>query len=98
MSTLRPTTIGADANQNLDGTLRTITNATTANATTAGNMTPAGDTTMRPSEPMKNDVVLNDSDVFVLKGVKYHNQKLMEETRLKIRAEMSGGEQVELSF
>lgn len=26
------------------------------------------------------------------------NQKLMEETRLKIRAEMSGGEQVELSF
>lgn len=26
------------------------------------------------------------------------NQKLMEETRLKIRAEISGGEQVELSF
>ena len=76
MSTLRPATISEDTNQNLDGTMRTQTSSVTA-----GNMMPAGDSTMRPSEPMaNNNTVLNDSsDYFTLKGEKYHNQKCLSD-------------------
>ena len=63
MSTLRPATITEGTNKNLDGTMRSP-----SNSVSAGNMMPAGDTTMRPSEPMVNDTVLNnDSDFFTLK-------------------------------
>ena len=75
MSTLRPTTISEDVNQNLDGTMRAP-----SNGSTAGNMMPAGDATRRPSEPMQNNTVLNnDSDFFTLKGEKYHNQKCLSD-------------------
>ena len=75
MSTLRPTTISGGANQNMDGTMRT------SNSTQADSMMPAGDMTMRPSEPMaNNNTALNDSsDYFTLKGEKYHNQKCLSD-------------------
>ena len=68
MSTLRPTTVGEDVNQNLDGTMRTP-----SNSVPVADMMAAGDTTRRSSEPMGNNTVLNDSDFFTLKGEKYHN-------------------------
>ena len=74
MSTLRPTTVGEDVNQNLDGTMRTP-----SNSVPAADMMAAGDTTRRSSEPMGNNTVLNDSDFFTLKGEKYHNQKCLSD-------------------
>ena len=75
MSTLRPATIPGDVNPDLNGTLRAPSNA----AATAQSVMPAGDTTMRSSEPMADPTMTCDGDSFVLKGEKYRNVECLSD-------------------
>ena len=84
MSTLRPSTIPGNVNPNA-GDASTGGEGVTMRSPSApsapmGGMAPAGDTTMRPSEPMKSSTTtMNDSDIFILKGEKYRNLECLSD-------------------
>lgn len=75
MSTLRPETIPGNGNPEWNGTLRPSSNAMPA----TGGMAPAGDTTMRSSEPMTDTSGSFDGDWFVLKGERYHKLECLSD-------------------
>ena len=83
MSTLIPSTIPGNVNPDVDNTSTGGEDMTMrpSNAPSApmGGGTPSGETTMRPSEPMPDNTVVNDSDCFILKGEKYRNLECLSD-------------------
>ena len=85
MNTVRPSMIPGNVNPDVDSVSAAGEDMTmrspSAPSAPMGGMAPAGDTTMRPSEPMasNNTAAMNDGDYFILKGEKYRNLECLSD-------------------